>query len=176
MPTPNPQPNLQPNPLSVTMEHQVILTVGGPQLTAVTTHTRRPGDGRPAVQVSYASVLTICHDPGAVGRRARAWQRGLTLARQGHLPASPGYRTGQDPLRGSAALIAHLGPEPVQTTAHGAGNALRGEADVIVRVGNLSVRCLDLDAVASIADAWQDADRLARVLWGAEAIATRPQL
>ena len=158
-----------------TVEHQVILTVSGPQAVAVTTHNRQPGDGRPAVLVSYASVLTIAHDPAAVGRRARAWQRARELARHGHLPPAARYFPGQEPAYASAALIARPETEPVQVSAHGSGNALQGSPDVIVRVGALSVRCLDADAVHTIADAWDDADRLARVLWGAEAIADRPQ-
>lgn len=154
-----------------TPDHQIVATVHGPQGPAVTSHNRHPGDGRPAVLVSYCGLITICHDPIAVGRRARAWAGGVELAINGHLPQTLTIVPSASPLV-SAGIIA-APDEPFTVTGHGTGNARNGQPDVIVRGGSLSVRCLDQDALVSIAAAWADADRLARVLWGAESMANR---
>lgn len=158
-----------------TAQTRVMITVQGPQQVTVTTHNRQPGDGRPAVVVTVAGVMTVCHGPDSVGARARSWNEAVALAEQGHLPPAARQVTYDDTRAVTAAILATEGAEHIQVTTHSHVNSPDGHADVIVRIGALSIRCLDTDALIGIAAAWADADRLARILWGAEAIAARSQ-
>lgn len=149
---------------------EISLAVAGPQTFNLDAHitTRGTGRGRTVqdvLTVSLGSLMVHCHDRDSVQAFATAWRRVAELA--GHLPEQAPDTVAADRNHVGILLRVAGAPKPWAYNVIPAGGDPAGIAHARVHVGRLTVRACDRAAVASWANAWDQALTTAMRIWPA---------
>lgn len=146
---------------------RMMLTAAGDQEASTSTLLHTP-DGTPRITVLTGSVLTYCTSYAAVAAHAEAWTEALTVAERLQLPTFA--RLYDLPADVRAKFTAYLS-QTVQGNPSWSVNPYAPSADpgrmasVWVRVGQLTIRALDIRAIDSISTVWTASLPLAAALY-----------